>query len=283
MQQSETLSLMGMGVGPGATPMAREVGKLLNFAGKYNAFIQARRASTEKTFRSNAAGTPEILDLGKVANHSIKDVLPPKARRLTTPSGNHSYAGIPFKLDGERVISLSSQKVETVSLPLERKVTGLVFWDAAYNVSAGKPIATMKAIYADQSCVTFDFIGGGNIIDWTGYARTPKDKLSCVAAWRGRKDSSEPLVTWLAYWRNPSPDIVVTRIELSATPRDDIDTRFVILGLTALSGGQGAPLAETVQPQDSSAELKQLAGELYGKWLLKQSYGKTAVEMLFAP
>ena len=240
--------------GPGATPMAVETAKILDFAAEFNAFVQGRRTHAELAFRSAAAGTPSVLDLGKTANHTVKDALPTKSRGLTTVPGAHEFSGLPFQLDAQHVISLSTLAPSSVVLPLGRKLSGLVFWDTGYNAFPGKAIARLTANYGDNTTATFDFVGGENILDWTAFEREPAAKGTCVAAWRGRKDTSEQIVTWLSSWRNPKPDVELTSVELAALPSEK-GQPFRGLGRHRLGGRK---------PSGRSRRSRRRAGETQG-------------------
>ncbi len=271
-------------VGSGATPMAAEVGKLLKFSAEFCAFQKARRLHDEEVFRSNAAGKPEVIDLTNAATCALKDALPPKARGVVIPPGEHSYAGLPFKLDAEHVISLSAMAPKSVTMPVGRKTNALVLWDMGYNAYPDKTLATMRIEYADKSEASFEFIGSKNILDWSGYAKTPKDS-SCVAAWRGHKDTSEDLVSWLTCWRNPRPDAEVASITLTPA-QTGVNSYFIVLGITALVGEQPVASAKTTSsqgdPDELLARLKQRASELYPLWM-KKSYVDKSAQLLFSP
>ncbi|MEI6423314.1 MAG: hypothetical protein WCP55_13920, partial [Lentisphaerota bacterium] len=130
--------------------------------------------------------------------------------------------------------------------------------------------------YADGSQASFDFIGGNNIFDWTGAGREPKDKSVCVVAWRGNKDSSEDLVSWLTHWRNPRPEAELTSIELTAQPTGK-DSHFVVLGITALTGG--SPKEPPPPAPDKLPELEARAKGLYQSWV-KPNGVKGSVDFL---
>ena len=269
--------------GPGASPMAQDFARLLNFTADYMRLVLARRVADGQAFRAGVPGTPVPLDLAPAANCVLKDALPPIASRITAAPGAHDLQSLPFQLDGQHVISLSSNTPGVaVSLPLGRKVSGLLFWDAGFNAWPDTVLSRMKVNYADGTHASFDFVGGTNLPDWSAVGKTPKDKAACVAAWRGRKDTSEPITTWLTYWRNPQPDKQVGSIELSALPSThERQSRSVFLGITALEGMAAAPAAAPA-PADNLDKLESWAKTNFLRWM-KQGNVNYTCDVLFAP
>ncbi len=269
--------------GEGASQMAQDYAKLLVFTIDYMRLVLSRRAADGFVFRAGIPGTPAPLDLSSSANCAIKEAFPPMSGSITAYTGNYDLHGLPFKLDDQHVVSLSSNTPNVaVQLPLNRKVSGLVFWDVGFNAWPDMVLAKMKVNYADGDSTSFDFIGGANLLDWRALRKIPKDRDSCVAAWRGRKETSEPITTWLTYWRNPHPENQITSIELSSLPsKHEKESRVVFLGVTAMEGQVLAPAAPLAQAEEID-KLKTWTKVNFPRWM-KQAKIQNSDNILFTP
>ena len=242
--------------GPGVDPMALEFVSLLRLTIEHMKLALA--------WKSAKVDGAEVLELGSLANCILKNAMPPKSRGITTLPGAHEIHGLPFRLDAENVVCLRSDEPATTRLTLGRKLSALVFWDMGYNAWPDMELAKMTVRYADQSTTEFSFVGGVNLCDWTS-SKPPRDIGSAVIAWRGRKDSSEPLSSCLTLWRNPKPELAIASIELSPVISDKL-TRVVILGMTALTGEFSWPVRDAITPS-ALEELETKAKKLFPSWI----------------
>ena len=238
-------------------------------------FFLSRR-SDGSAFRAGVPGTPVPLELSSATSCALKDAIPPMSGRITAAAGNYDLHGLPFKLDDQHVVSLSSNTNVSVPLPLNRKVSGLVFWDAGFYAWPDLVLAKMKVNYADGGSIVFDFIGDANLLDWRAIRKIPKDRDACVIAWRGRKETSAAITTWLTYWRNPHPENQITSIELSSLPsKHEEESRVVFLGVTAMEGQVTAPAAPLAQA-DGPDKLETWVKENFPCWMKQPNLDYTS-------
>lgn len=269
--------------GKGASRMAQDYAKMLGFTIDYMRFVFSRRAAEASAFRAGIPGNPVPIDLSTAANCQVKDAMPPMSGQMCISSGNYDLNGFPFILDEQHVISFSSENPDfAVSLPLNRKISGLVFWDTAFNAWPETVLARMNVSYEDGDSATLDFTGGTNILDWRAIRKAPKDKGTCAAAWRGRKETSGAIITWLTYWRNPHPDKQIAFIKLSMPPSSQKkESRVVFLGITAMEGMTPAPVASSVST-DGLEKIEIWAKENFPRWM-KQANHQNVGNILFNP
>lgn len=266
--------------GQGATVMAMEFTRLLKFTINYMKLVMAKRTENGLIFKNAVRGRAKPLDLSKVGNCELKNALPICSRRFPAKSGNYDFYGLPFKLDANHIIRLRSKGIKSATVPVKQKIEGLLFWTVPYNAWPNKVLAKMNVYYENAADETFEFVGDLNLLDWSALHKTPKDKKSCVVAWRGRKDTSGAICSWLTYWRNPHPDKVVKMINISSCPvKGKKETFLVFLGISKI---ESKPLPEkcssSVPSQKITIErLKIQAEKLYSRWV-KKAYLKRTVQ-----
>lgn len=269
--------------GGGASQMAQDYASLLNFTIDYMKLVLSRRESEGRAFRAGIPGTPVPLDLSSASvNCALKDAFPPRSGCIIAAAGSYDLHGLPFKLDNRHIISLSSNTPDiSVKLSVSRKVSGLLFWDTGFNAWPAA-LVRMTVHYLDGSTSIFDFTGDSNVLDWRALRKSPKDKDACVAAWRGRKETSEPIITWLTYWQNPHPENQIASIELASLPsKHDKESRVVFLGVTAMEGQMNAPAAPLTQA-DGPDKLETWAKENFSRWMKQPNLDHTS-KTLFTP
>jgi hypothetical protein len=193
------------------------------------------------------------LDLSKQANEPLKDEQAgdghgwmdegPGRDLRALPQGKQTFVGIPF-LIGDKCLMIENRArlgrilPESISIPIDRKLAGLVFIHTQNQTcDVGEPwycnmtyLGHYLIHYEDGTFLVHPLRYSVNIQKWDTYGQ---HTYEATVAWRGQTSLGYPVTLYLDEWVNPYPEKAITRIDFCASKRPR-PTRLALVAATAI-------------------------------------------------